>query len=206
MESAGDGGTSRRRGRPRNLVPSEEYQSKRDEVITVAAEVFRERGYEAGTLDDVAAAMDLRKASLYYYVKSKADLLRLIFDRAISKSLEQIEEYLAIPDPHERLVALVRHQALTVASDPALFGVFFDHRSGLAPQDMAEIAAKERVYVRHFIRAVEDAMAAGALPVGDPRMVADTLIGMASWVYKWMDPDRDDPERFAELCARLVAN
>lgn len=186
-------------------MPSEEYQSKRDEVITVATEVFRERGYEAGTLDDVAAAMDLRKASLYYYVKSKSELLRLVFDRAISRSLQQIEEYLAIADPHERLVALVRHQALTVASDPALFGVFFDHRSGLAPQDLAEIAAKERVYVRHFIRAAEDAMEVGALPIGDPRMVADTLIGMASWVYKWMDPDRDDPERFAELCARLVS-
>ena len=162
------------------------------------------QGYDAGTLDDVAAAMNLRKASLYYYVKSKADLLRLIFDRAIDRSLEQIEEYLAVEDPRDRLEALIRHQATTVAKDPALFAVFFDQRASLNDDDMADITAKERRYLRHFIEAVEDAMDANVLPKADSRMMAATLIGMSSWVYKWMDPGRDDPLVFADLCVHLI--
>lgn len=198
------GTSARKRGRPRHEEPSEEYETKLREVVSVASEVFRLRGYDAGTLDDVAAAMNLRKASLYYYVKSKADLLRMIFDRAIDRSLEQIEEYLAIEDPRDRLEALIRHQALTVAKDPALFAVFFDHRAGLKADDMADITAKERRYLRYFIEAAEDAMDADVLPKADSRMVAATLIGMSSWVYKWMDPGRDDPVVFAELCVQLL--
>lgn len=197
-------GAARKRGRPRHEQPSQEYETKRREVVSVASEVFRMQGYDAGTLDDVAAAMNLRKASLYYYVKSKADLLRLIFDRAIDRSLEQIEEYSAIEDPRTRLEALIRHQARTVANDPALFAVFFDHRAGLKGDDAADIATKERRYLRHFIVAVEDAMDANVLPKADPRMVAATLIGMSSWVYKWMDPVRDDPVAFADLCVQLI--
>lgn len=198
------GAPARKRGRPRHEVPSPEYEAKRHEVVSVASEVFRERGYDAGTLDDVAAAMNLRKASLYYYVKSKARLLRLIFDRAIDKSLEQIEEYIAIEDPRERLEALIRHQANTVTSDPALFAVFFDHRVGLKDDDMTDITSKERQYLRHFIDAVEHAMDAEVIPRADPRMTANTLIGMTSWAYKWMDPRRDDPDVFANMCVQLV--
>lgn len=194
----------RKRGRPRNLVPSSEYVTKRDEIVTVATAVFQERGYDAGSLDDVAAAMNMRKASLYYYVKSKADLLRLIFDRAISRALHQMEEYAAIGDPRKRLEALVRHQATLVASDPSLFAVFFDHRAGLTEEDLSDIAAKERVYVRHFIDAVVAAIEDGVLPGDDPRVLANTIIGTCSWVYKWFDPQRDDVAGYADACVSVL--
>jgi hypothetical protein len=54
----------------------------------------------------------IRPTSLYHYVPSKAHLLSLILDRAISTALNQIEEYLEIEDPGERLVALLTNQML----------------------------------------------------------------------------------------------
>src|SRR5207253_8692552 len=70
-----DDGVPKRRGpgRPRLLEPSPEYVARREEIVAAAAEVFHEKGYDAGTLDDVADALDLRRASLYYYVRSKAN-------------------------------------------------------------------------------------------------------------------------------------
>jgi AcrR family transcriptional regulator len=174
--------------------------------VTVAAEVFTARGYEAGSLDDVAEAMGLRKASLYYYVKKKSDLLRLVFDRAITTALEQVDALAHLEDPAERLAALIRHQAHLVVGDPSLFAVFFDHRAGLTDEALAEIEPKERQYVRHFVVAVEAAMDAGVLPAADPRMVAHALLGMTSWSYKWFDPARNTPDEFAEACVRLVLN
>lgn len=204
VEKAGDPPGRRKRGRPRNLVPSDEYVARQEQIVSAAADVFRERGYEAGSLDDVALALDLRKASLYYYVKSKSELLYLIFDRAISVALKKLEELKAIADPRARLSALIRHQATLVASDPSLFAVFFDQRPGLSDDHLEEMLAKEREYVREYVDAVAVAMTADVLPRGDVRMTAHAVLGMTNWTYKWFDPARDDIDAYAELCVRLL--
>lgn len=194
----------RKRGRPRHLEPSQEYRDRLEDIVSVAAVVFRERGYEAGSLDDVAAALGLRKASLYYYVKKKSDLLRLVFDRAITTALTEVESLSHITDPRDRLAALIRHQALLVVRDPPLFSVFFDQRAGLESADLADIGRKERRYLREFVRAVEAGIDAKVIPPGDPRVIANLIVGMTSWSYKWFDPSRDSAEDFADLCCELI--
>ena len=194
----------RKRGRPRHIEPSQEYRDRLEDIVSVAAVVFRSNGYEAGSLDDVAAALGLRKASLYYYVKKKSDLLRLVFDRAITVALTEVETLAHITDPRDRLIALIRHQALLVVRDPSLFAVFFDQRAGLEKADLADIGRKERRYLRQFVLAVEAAIEAKVIPPGDPRMIANAIIGMTSWSYKWFDPRRDSPESFADACSALI--
>ena len=113
-------GLPRKRGRPRNVEPSVEYRERLETIVSEAAKVFHASGYEAGSLDDVAAAIGLKKASLYYYVKRKSDLLRLVFERAITVSLSEVDQLAAVADPRERLAGLIRYQATLVASDPPL--------------------------------------------------------------------------------------
>lgn len=175
-----------------------------NQIVETAARVFQAKGYDAGSLDDVAVELDLRKASLYYYVRSKAELLYRVFDRAISTALENVASCLDIEDPRERLVALIRLQAVSVALSPSFFTVFFDQRPRLAPDYEAEIRAKERRYLRVFAEAVHGAVEAGALPGVEPRYGAQAVLGMTSWVYKWFDPARDDPEAFASTCVDLL--
>src|ERR1700728_4612248 len=194
----------RKRGRPRNLEPSVEYRERLESIVTVASKVFHANGYEAGSLDDVAAALGLRKASLYYYVKRKSDLLRLVFERAITVALSEVDQLAEITDPKERLAALIRHQAMMVTRDPSLFAVFFGQRSGLEAQDLADIGRKEGRYIRQFLLAVEAAMEADILPKGDPRVVANAIVGMTSWSYKCFDPRRDSPAIFADSCVQLI--
>lgn len=197
-------GQPRKRGRPRNLEPSAEYRERLENIVSEAAKVFHANGYEAGSLDDVAAALGLRKASLYYYVERKSDLLRLVFERAISAALGEVDRLAQIEDPKERLTALVRHQAILVSGDPSLFAVFFGQRSGLQASDLADVSRKERRYLRQFVLAVEAAMEAGVVPPGDPRLVANAIFGMTCWSYKWFDARRDSQEDFAKTCVSLV--
>lgn len=194
----------RRPGRPRLAKPSPEFLARREQIVDAAARVFRERGYDAGTLDDVAAALNLRQASLYYYVRSKAHLLYLIFDRAMALALEHLEGLGSLGDPGERLRMLIRHQVTVVAQEPSLFTVFFDHRPHLDDAYSAEIRAKERRYFRVFVEAVRDAVAAGMMPPVNPRYGAQALLGMTNWVYKWFDPQWDNLDRLADDFARLV--
>lgn len=175
-----------------------------NEIVETAAHVFHAKGYDAGSLDDVAAELGLRKASLYYYVRSKAELLYRIFDRAITTALDSVAGALALEDPRERLAALIRLQAVTVAGQPSFFTVFFDQRPRLAPDYEAAIRAKERQYLRLFAGAVGEALDHGVLSGTEARYGAQAILGMTSWVYKWFDPSRDDPEAFARTCVDLL--
>lgn len=192
------------RGRPRLTEPSPEYIRRRDEIIETAARVFHARGYEAGSLDDVAAELDLRKASLYYYVDSKAQLLYWIFDRAITLALMRLDELSEIADPAERLGAFIAHQVSVVAEERSLFTVFFESRPRLDSDYEEEIRRKERQYLHLFVDAVANAVEAGVLPPIDPRHGAQAILGMSSWVYKWFDPAGSEWDRVAADFIQLV--
>lgn len=194
----------RKRGRPRQEQPSAAYRARRAEIIDVAIDVFRERGFDQGNLDDVAASLGTGRASLYHYVPSKAHLLYLIFDRAISTTLETMEQIAATEDPAERLRALIRQQVHTIAANPGLFIVFFGDRPALEQRYEADIRPKERRLLRYLIEAVKAAVDAGALIDVEPRMAAQALLGMTSWFHKWYTPGRDDPDAFANVCINLI--
>ncbi len=197
-------GERRRPGRPRHDGPTPEYLERLDDIVDTAARVFGEKGYDTGSLEDVAAELDLRKASLYYYVNSKAHLLYLIFDRAISLALARLEDLTGIDDPRDRLTAMITHQVALVTHEPSLFSVFFDHRPRLDEAYEKEIRTKERRYVRIYADAVAAAVDAGVLPDMHRRYGAHAVLGMTSWVYKWFRPKQDDIVQVALTCARMV--
>lgn len=201
----------RRPGRPRLQGPSPEYVARLERIVAAAASVFREKGYDRGSLDDVAAAVGMRKAALYYYVRSKSDLLRLIFDRGLARGLEQLREIQRIQDPGSRLAAVIRHQVMLVVEDIDYFAVFFDHRwaegvpgGRVAPIDDPDLRAREREYFSVFVDTVAAAVAAGVIPAVDPRYGAQAILGMTTWVYKWFRPGRDDPDAIVDAFVRLI--
>jgi AcrR family transcriptional regulator len=194
----------RRRGRPRLTEPTPQYLARREEIIAAAARAFRVRGYDAASLDDVADELGLRKASLYHYVDSKAHLLYLIFDRAISSGLERLARISTIADPRDRLAALIVHQVQLIANEPSLFAVFFDHRPRLSPEYEADIHDKERRYLRRFAEAVTSAAEKGLIASVDSRYGAQAILGMTSWIYKWFNPEKDDWHQLARDYVRLV--
>ncbi len=53
-------------------------ETRKDEIIKVSAKLFKEKGYSAITMRDIAKAMNIKAASLYNHIKSKQDLLKII--------------------------------------------------------------------------------------------------------------------------------
>ncbi|MEW6475446.1 MAG: TetR/AcrR family transcriptional regulator [Actinomycetota bacterium] len=194
----------RGRGRPRNEEPSPEYVARHSEILDVAAKVFSDKGYDAGSLDEIADALDLRKATLYYYVRSKAELLYLIFDRAITQGLEQLASLSESDSGYEIVEKLVHHQIRGVAESPELFGVFFDNRPRLDQRYEESIRAKEQQYLQLFADLLSKAASDGAVANVDSRYAAHAIIGMTTWIYKWFDPARDDVDGFAATATALV--
>lgn len=203
---AADGSSpSRRRpGRPRLDAPSADHLARLEEILAKASEVFDAKGYDAGTLDDVAEAMGMRKAGLYHYVRSKSHLLFLLFDRAWDLGFERIQGIPDIEDPRERLAALIRSHACLIAERKSLFTVFFGHRPRFDEAAEQRFRENERRYVGVFARAVRDAVDAGVIPPVDPRRGAMALMGMTSWVFKWYDPGTMTPAEIGDDFVRLI--
>jgi TetR/AcrR family transcriptional regulator, cholesterol catabolism regulator len=194
----------RRPGRPRSLTPSREHLDRREEIVTTAAEVFSRTGYDAGSLDDVARALDLTRPALYHYIRSKEEVLYLILDRAVTLAIARLSEIAEIHEPRRRLETFVRYQVTEIARDRGLFRALFDDRDAVGGRYRQMIARKERIYLKALGKCVQDAIEDGALPRADPRYATQLVLGMASWVYKWFDPERDDADAVAESCVRLL--
>lgn len=194
----------RRPGRPRLDGPTRAYLERREEILVRASEVFDVKGYDAGTLEDVAEAMGMRKAGLYHYVSSKSELLFLLFDRAWELGFERMAGVEAIEDPGERLAAVIHRHVGLIADRKSLFTVFLGRRPRFDETGERAFLEKERRYVGIFARAVRDAAAAGLIPPVDPRVGAMALLGMTSWVYKWYNPATATADRIGDEFVRLV--
>jgi AcrR family transcriptional regulator len=194
----------RRPGRPRQEGPSEGYLERREEILARASEVFDAKGYDAGTLEDVAQAMGMTKAGLYHYVSSKSELVFLLFDRAWAIGFERTAHIPAIADPGQRLAALIRCHVEVIAERMSLFTVFFGRRPRFDEEAERLLREKERRYVGIFARAVRDAADAGLIAPVDPRVGAMAILGMASWVYKWFDPATASAETIGDEMVRLI--
>ncbi|HEU0167064.1 MAG TPA: TetR/AcrR family transcriptional regulator [Chloroflexota bacterium] len=192
-------------GRPRRDSPSPEYLARQDLILQTAAQIFAARGYDGGTLEDVAEALGMRKASLYHYVRSKQDLLAQLFVRAFEKGVARLEEVATTPNPAERLVAILRVYVDEMADHPGLVAAFAGGRPHFGDQRDDEFDENDRRMVSILERAVADAVQAEALPPVDPRYGALAIIGMVSCVHRWYDSERDQtPEAIAGQFARLL--
>ena len=80
-----------------------QHDAKRNAILSQAAKLFNGRGFRATTLLDIAESLGLTKTSLYYYVKTKEDLIYQCYRVAL-------QHYHAVLDEIERL-DLVRHTA-----------------------------------------------------------------------------------------------
>src|SRR5215212_6469149 len=66
-----------------------------EQVYAAALRLFREKGYHATSMQDIAAAVGLYKGSLYHYIGAKEDLLARVFERAMAALLADVEHIAA---------------------------------------------------------------------------------------------------------------
>ena len=169
--------------------------SRRQAIEDVASDLFRERGYAATSIRDIARALSVQGASLYAHVESKEDVLWAIVDRAASRfeaAAERAEAAAATRrpgDPTEAVAALVRAHVEVLTGDVDEAGVFVTEWRSLGPERRSAILARRDAYEAQFRRHIEDGIAIGAFGMTDPAVAASTLLSALNGVATWYDPD-----------------
>jgi AcrR family transcriptional regulator len=196
-----DGATiaPRRRRRPKH--------ERHAEIKLAAARIFHERGYSATSVQDVADAVGILKGSMYYYMKTKEDLLLEVVQTVHERALEQLESWKAVKgDVFDRLRAFIEGQAIFNMENIVEIGVFLHEFRQLSPQRKQEIVAK-RDYLEQYVRElIREGQATGAFrPDLDPKLTAMAIFGVVNWTYQWYQPDGPDaPEKIARQWADFI--
>jgi TetR/AcrR family transcriptional regulator, cholesterol catabolism regulator len=160
----------------------------RQEILRTAARLFQQRGYDATSMNDVAAALKLSKGGLYHHFQSKDEILFYIMNHAMDITEERvINPARAIPDPEERLRAVIRsHIDVVISSREREITVMLHENHPLPPPLRRRINSRKKDYV-HFVENLiaevqQLRQSKGAV---SPRAAAFALLGMVNWIYQW---------------------
>lgn len=161
-------------------------------IYTKAAEIFQERGFDATSMSDIAAAVELTKAGLYYYIDSKEDLLYAIMNFAMERlEATVIDPARAVVDPEQRLLDIIRrHGRLLTAGNKAIT-ILTDEMEGLKPRHRKQILDRKRAYVELVRSTLEELRSAGKLRDVDTTVATFSLFGTLLWLPRWYDSHGD---------------
>lgn len=160
------------------------------EIYQAAARIFCDQGFHATSINEIADAVQLTKAGLYYYIKGKQDLLYRIMDFAMG-ALER--EVIAVAaeaaTPEQRLRGIVtRHAELVTEAGSAPFSLLVNELQGLGAEQRADMVSRQRRYVE-LVRDTLDALRdEGRLNDIDSTTAAFSLLGMILWTSRWFRP------------------
>lgn len=189
-----DGGAIGRRRRAAQVAGGEEYNAKRREVIHMAATVFQEKGYKSATLNDVAAALDTDRATLYYYVSGKEELLREAVFAYVLEIVEDIRR-IAVTEataPEKLREFITRLMDAYEAHYPHPY-VFIQEKLDDAfrldtewARELVGIVGELQAQVIGIIeQGVRDGELRGGMPAD---LVANGMFGMINWTHRWYRP------------------
>lgn len=164
-------------------------QAVREQILQTAADLFRERGYRATTLDDIAARLGMSKASLYTAFRAKEEMLAVISRRTIETFTRELSLVLrSTLTPEDKLRRVVRDHVRFVIANRSFLTVFFSEEANLPARLARALAAQKDRYDKGIESLIVEGVKRGVFRDVPPRLVVFGVLGMLNWVYKWYNP------------------
>ena len=176
----------------------------RDEILDAAAQIFSEKGFHATSMQDIARAVNLQKASLYHHVSSKQEILLALLDEAMDILIADIGEVVSstLP-PQEKLHQAVRVYLEILTSRRGLSAVLlFEHRSLDEDLCIRHIPRRDR-FERLWRDLIQEGVDSGVFQCNNPPLATRALLGMMNWTLTWY---RADGHLSADEIANHYAN
>jgi AcrR family transcriptional regulator len=164
----------------------------RQEILRTAARLFQKRGYDATSMNDVAAALKLSKGGLYHHFQSKDEILFEIMNHAMELTQERVlNPVRGIADPEERLRALIRlHIEVVLSPRDREITVMLHENHPLPPALRKRINSRKKDYVHFLENLMAELQKSRRAPAKvSPRAAAFALLGMINWIYQWYKPE-----------------
>jgi AcrR family transcriptional regulator len=173
-------------------------------IMAVASALFREKGYDRTSLEDIAAGLSVTKPSLYYHFSSKEDILL----ECVASGYIHFQRKIAETDdarlPGRARVRIFMEAYVDLIQDTVLSMVVADERV-MSDAGKAKSRNYKRMLNRDLLDRIEAGCKDGSLRVQDPRIAAFGIFGMINWMTHWQAGALNmSPEAVAEQFVSLV--
>ena len=174
----------------RQMTPASKLGDQGD-VLSNAARLFREKGFERTSLKEIAEACNMLPGSLYYRYNSKEALLVELMRRGVDLVTAEVESaYASSDDPVERLrLCINAHLRTLLVDSDAVYVLLFEWRA-LGPEAREEIIELRDQYESLWAGILETMIAQGVVRKNvDGRLLRLIGLGALNWVATWFDPN-----------------
>jgi AcrR family transcriptional regulator len=161
--------------------------NRQQEIIAAAAQVFLEKGYHAATTRDIAAAVGIQQASLYYYISSKEELLYLIVREPVMQLTAQLDTIVNTVWPTRQKIerGLQTHLAAFDDHYPHM-SVFVQELHNVIPALQDTLRDFPQRYQQLWEEIIRQGIARRELrPELDVTTTALMILGMCNWMFRW---------------------
>ena len=190
------------------MSKTKEKKSKKQIILEEAATLFREKGYSATTMRDIAAKVGVEAASLYNHIKSKEQILAKICFSLADTYITKMNLIVATEDsPINKIKELLLlHLEINAMSSP-LASVMNDEWRHLSEPERSEFLNQRRNYENHFLAIIEKGIKDGSVVVADAKVALYTMLSSIRWLQHWYHANRDmDVEAIKKTIIGLLMN
>jgi len=165
--------------------------ARRQQIEDAASALFRERGYAATSVRDIAQALNIQGPSLYAHVASKEDVLWSIVIRAAGRFNEEVGPVAAGRDSAapQKLRDMIRGHAAVVTSSQKDAAVFLHEWRFLSADRRADVARRRDAYEALFRGVIDEGMRTGDFHTVDSRLTAMAILSALNGIATWYRTD-----------------
>jgi AcrR family transcriptional regulator len=165
-----------------------EHEHRRKRVYRIATKTLFQKGYDKTTIRDIAKATGMTTAGLYYYFKSKEDLLFQILNNHMDDVLAGLEKIPLTTSPSELIKRYICYQVNGYCNDKYRFKLLLNDDDCLTGDWYKQIKDKQRKSLSYWRTALEKYCQEKGLSTAHIAIDAHCLMGMCNWIYRWYDP------------------
>lgn len=177
-----------------------------EELLETALQLFRQKGYHATSMQDIADGMGLRKASLYHYIDSKEDLLVSIYQRTITEHGRHIDAIVQGPGTaKQRLSQAIASHLKSIVLHADMFSVYLSEDRSLPPAHRQSVRQASRDYRMKFEKIIRQGVQGGEFKEVNAHVAALLILGACNWLPQWYSPaGKMSPDEIISLFTEVL--
>ena len=179
----------RTRRRVRRGGRSEVSAATRVEILKSAAAAFRKLGYHGATVEQIAAALQMKKGNLYYYFRNKEEILFACHQYSLDRLLELLDQVVRSTAPPDAKLRRLIVSTVKVILDELHGTALLLDLEALSPAHLKAVIVRRDRFDRGMRLILEEGIATGAFVPGDPKLLSFAMLGAVNWIARWFNPD-----------------
>jgi TetR/AcrR family transcriptional regulator, cholesterol catabolism regulator len=196
-------------GEPRTETRRKPRDERWGELLEVAAKVFYRKGYDASSLQEIADELGIMKGSLYYYIRSKEDILFALLNNIHQAGIANVAELAASKGTAlQRLKRVIVGHIAFIGENLTDTAIFLQEMKALPPERQREILGGDVSYPRIFRQLLADGQADGSIRKSiDADLTATIVLGSLNSTFRWIrQGDAASARRIGEHFADIFAS